>query len=259
MDTKVWKVVLLAVVILTLGGAGGLISTAVVASRAYQSKYEHTDKREQQLQVTGSARKRIHSDLAVWRIRISSDAKELSEAYKTLKEGDEKVRAFLAKHAFLPAEIAAQAVQTETIYKVEWKGKDSAEKHETHDVESYTLTRYFTITTPRVDAVAGPAAAVTELIEQGVKIVSDAPRFYYSKIADLKVEMIGEASRDARARADQLVTNAGCTIAEVRHARMGVLQITQPNSTDVSDSGIYDTSTIEKDVTSVVSLTLGIR
>ena len=259
MDTKVWKVVLLAVVILTVGGAGGLISTAVVASRAYQSKFEYTDKKEQTLQVTGSARKRIHSDLTVWRIRISSDAKDLAEAYKSLKDGDEKVNAFLAKHKFLPAEIAAQAVQTETVYKVEWKGKDNAEKHETHDVESYTLSRYYTVTTPRVEAVAGPAAAVTELIEQGVKIVSDAPSFYYSKIADLKVEMIGGASRDARARADQLVSNAGCTIAEVRHARMGVLQITQPNSTDVSDTGIYDTSTIEKDVTSVVALTLGIR
>lgn len=259
MDTKMWKVVLFAVGILTVGGAGGLIASTVVASRAYQSKFEHNDKREQTLQVTGSARKRIRSDLAVWRIRIASNAKDLAEAYKTLKEGDEKVKAFLANHAFLPAEIAAQAVQTETLYKVEWKGKDNAEKHETHDVESYNLMRFYTITTSRVDAVAGPAAAVTELIEQGVKIVSDAPNFYYSKIADLKVEMIGEASRDARARADQLVNNAGCTIAEVRHARMGVLQITQPNSTEVSDTGIYDTTTIEKDVTSVVSLTLGIR
>ncbi len=259
MDSKVWKVILGAVAILTVGGVGGLVSTAAMASRAYQSKFEQNDRREKQLQVTGSARKRIHSDLAVWRIRISADAKELAEAYKKLKDGDEKVHEFLTKHAFTPAEIAAQAVQTETIYKVEWKGKDNAAKHETHDVESYNLSRYYTITTARVDAVASPAAAVTELIEEGVKIVSDAPNFYYSKIADLKVEMIGEASRDARARADQLVLNAGCTIAEVRHARMGVLQITQPNSTDVSDSGIYDTSTIEKDVTSVVSLTLGIR
>ncbi|MEI6232535.1 MAG: SIMPL domain-containing protein [Planctomycetota bacterium] len=259
MDNKIWKIILATVVILTVGAVGGVVSTAVLASRAYQSKFEYNDKREQTLQVTGSARRRIHSDLAVWRIRISSDAKELSEAYKALKEGDDKVTAFLTKHAFKPTEIAAQAVQTETIFKVEWRGKDNASRHETHDVESYNLSRYYTITSPRVDAVAGPAAAVTELIEQGVKIVSDAPNFYFSKIADLKVEMIGEASRDARARADQLVTNAGCTIAQVRHARMGVLQITQPNSTDVSDSGIYDTSTIEKDVTSVVSLTLGIR
>jgi hypothetical protein len=55
------------------------------------------------------------------------------------------------------------------------------------------------------------------------------------------------------------VNNAGCHIVEVRQARMGVLQITQPNSTAVSDSGIFDTATIDKDVTAVVGLTFGIR
>lgn len=259
MESKTWKIILIALAILALSIASGMIGVAVVASRTYKYTYEHSDTRERALQVTGSARKRIHSDLAVWHFHLSSDAKELSEAYKILKDGDEKAKAFLEKHKFLPAEIAPGAVGTQTIYRVEWKGKNGMERRETRDIESYTLTRTYTISTPRVESVAAPAGAVTELIEQGVKVVSDAPLFYYSKIADLKVEMIGEASRDARARADQVVNNAGCSIAEVRHARMGVLQITQPNSTEVSDSGIYDTATIEKDVTAVVALTLGIK
>jgi hypothetical protein len=259
MDRWGWKALLAAVAMITLGAAGGLITTSVVASRAFTYKYDDKQKREQTLQVTGSARKRIRSDLAIWRIRISSDAKKLAEAYAPLKDGSDKVAAFLKKHAFLADEIAAEAVQTEPVYRVEWKGKNGTQMHETRDIESYTLSRTFTITTNRVEAVSAPAADVTELIEQGVKVVSSAPDYYYSKIADLKVEMIGEATRDARARADQVVNNAGCSIAEVRHARMGVLQITRPNSTAVSAEGIYDTSTIEKDVTAVVSLTLGIK
>ena len=71
--------------------------------------------------------------------------------------------------------------------------------------------------------------------------------------------MIGEASKDARQRADQIVTHAGCSIGEVRVARMGVLQITRPECTEVSSSGIYDTSTIDKDVNSVVSLTFALE
>lgn len=46
--------------------------------------------------------------------------------------------------------------------------------------------------------------------------------------------------------------------AAVRNARMGVLQIVRPELTEVSSGGIYDTSTIEKDVTAVVSLTFGL-
>jgi len=60
-------------------------------------------------------------------------------------------------------------------------------------------------------------------------------------------------------RAEQIATNSGCAIAEVRNARMGVLQITRPHSTEVSDSGLNDSSSIEKDVTAVVSLTFALE
>ncbi|HLX60013.1 MAG TPA: SIMPL domain-containing protein [Planctomycetota bacterium] len=259
MDSKAWKYIVCAVAIAVLGGAGGVVAVSLIASKTYQFKYEHHDNRERELKVTGSARKRIHSDVALWHFQLTSDAKTLADAYKILKDADAKARAFLEKHGFKADEIAAHAVETKTNYRVEFKGWSGTEQHETRDAESYTLTRGYTITTPRVESVAVPSGAVTELIEQGVKVVSCAPEYYYSKIADLKVEMIGEASRDARARADQVVNNAGCAVVEVRHARMGVLQITQPNSTAVSDSGIFDTSTIEKDVTAVVALTLGIK
>ncbi len=169
MDGKIWKFILASVAILTLGAAGGLVGSTVVASRAYQSKFEQNDKRERTLQVTGSARKRIRSDLAVWKFHISSEAKELGVAYKQLKDGEERVGEFLKKYSFAATEFAADAVHTDTNYKIEWKGIGDAQKHVTRDIESYGLSRTFTITTARVDAVAGPAAAVTELIEQGVR------------------------------------------------------------------------------------------
>ncbi|HRI54143.1 MAG TPA: SIMPL domain-containing protein, partial [Pseudomonadota bacterium] len=72
-------------------------------------------------------------------------------------------------------------------------------------------------------------------------------------------QILGEATKDARTRADEIAANSGCSIGEVRQAQMGVIQITQPDSTEVSGYGRYDTSTIDKDVSVVVSLTLGIE
>ena len=74
----------------------------------------------------------------------------------------------------------------------------------------------------------------------------------------MKIQLLGEATKDARARADEIARNSGCRLGEVRRVQMGVIQITQPNSTEVSGGGMYDTSTIEKDVSVVVSLTLGL-
>ena len=51
----------------------------------------------------------------------------------------------------------------------------------------------------------------------------------------------------------------GNSIGSVKSAKMGVLQITAADSTDVSDYGTYDTSTIEKDMTAVVNVSFAVR
>lgn len=255
-----WRWVFGAVVVLTVGALGGVLGSVAMASNAYKSKQEFEERREQTLQVTGSARKRIRSDLAVWNVHVTGVHKDLAEAYKVLRGSCDRIEKFLEANKFLPDEISADSISTGTQYKYENIGtREKPERVQTLEVEQYTLRRTYTIRTSRVDAVAKPAAAITELIQDGVQVSSLSPNYYYSKIADLKVEMLGEASKDARSRADQIVTNAGSSIAGIRQARMGVMQITQPNSTEVSDSGIHDTSTIEKDVTAVVTLTLGLR
>ena len=56
-----------------------------------------------------------------------------------------------------------------------------------------------------------------------------------------------------------MAKNAGSKVGRLRSARMGVFQVTPANSTMVTDYGINDTSSIEKDITSVVSVSFEIR
>ena len=102
------------------------------------------------------------------------------------------------------------------------------------------------------------AREATELINQGILIESQAPKYYYTQIGDLKIEMLGEAAKDAKERAQRIALSTGNTIGSVRSAKMGVLQITAADSTDVSDYGVYDTSTIEKDMTAVVNVSFAV-
>ena len=87
---------------------------------------------------------------------------------------------------------------------------------------------------------------------------SGMPQYTYSKVGDVKIAILGAASADARQRAQEIAARTGCRVMEVREAHMGVMQITRPNSTQVSSYGIYDTDTIEKDVSVVVTVTFGI-
>jgi hypothetical protein len=80
----------------------------------------------------------------------------------------------------------------------------------------------------------------------------------YTKLNELRIEMLAQATQDARTRAESITRSAGSKLGPVRSVRTGVFQITRPESTEVSDYGMYDTSSIEKDITAVLSLTFGV-
>jgi hypothetical protein len=71
--------------------------------------------------------------------------------------------------------------------------------------------------------------------------------------------MVAAATKDAKARAEAIAQSTDTEVGTVRAAKTGVFQITSRNSTDVSDYGIYDTSSVDKDITAVVSVTFSIR
>lgn len=239
--------------IIVLGVAVSVITSTTVAARAYTQRAEKQDRGEQTMMVKGSTRKRVRSDKAVWRIDVRGEHADLKEAYKIVEQGAGGVREFLKSHGFSEAELSTGAIETLIIRQRDKEG------HELPEIASYQLERTFWITTGDVDRVAAAAGKVTALIEQGVMVISMAPQYYYSDLTALKIELMGAASRDARARADEIAKNAGCRVAEVRSASMGVLQVTRPLSTDVSDSGIYDTGTIDKDVQAVVTIVFRIE
>jgi hypothetical protein len=70
--------------------------------------------------------------------------------------------------------------------------------------------------------------------------------------------MIGLASLDAKLRAEQIANSTGDKVGEVRSSKMGVIQINAKHSTDVSDYGNNDISSLEKVITAVVTVSFSI-
>lgn len=238
--------------VLSAGAAVSLISSTFVAARAYRARGEQSLAAERTIYVKGSTRRRIRSDRAVWQITVEGEAADLKAAFVKLDDAVGRVRTFLEQRGFGPAEIGLAAIDTRTYYQRDSYGK------ETRQVAGYVLSRTFVVTTADVDKVCQAAGQVTTLIKDGVHVISHTPEYYYTRLADLKVALMGAATADARRRAEQIAANAGCAVGAVRSARMGVLQITRPESMEVSSYGIYDTSTIAKDVRAVVTVRFGI-
>jgi len=212
------------------------------------------------ISVTGSASKQIKSDLAVWEGNFSIQSANLVDGYAKLQESYKKVKAYLISKGFPEDKIKFSAVNSEPVYEGgentygSYTGKKSTQKQ-----IGYELSQDVSIESKDVDKIDLLSREITELISQGIQIESESPKFYYTNLSDLKIEMIGLAALDAKQRAEQIAKSTDDKVGEVRSSKTGVMQINAKNSTDVSDYGVNDVSSIDKTITSVVSVTFSIK
>jgi hypothetical protein len=87
-----------------------------------------------------------------------------------------------------------------------------------------------------------------DLSAQGIFLSVMQPQYYISNLPELRVQLVGEAVKDAKARASSIAESAGQSVGRLQSAASGVVQVMAPNSIDIADYGSYDTSTIEKQV-----------
>lgn len=245
--------ILSTAVVLSLAVVASLVTSTLVASKAYVERGHQVHREARTLDVTGSTRIRIESDLALWAVRVVGEGKTLAEAYERLASSLQHVRDFLAQKQFPEASLAVGAIDTTKHFARDAKG------NETREVLSYQLVRLVEVRSPDVGKVSRAAGEASDLLKKGAHVESCSPRYIYTKLADLKIRVQAEATANARERAETIARESRCRVGAVREARAGVLQITPPWSTDVSSSGINDTSTIEKDVQTTVRLTVMIE
>jgi hypothetical protein len=207
----------------------------------------------QVISVTGSAQKNIQSDYIIWSCSFSRREANLSDAFQRLGGDLKKVSGYLRTKGILDSEMVVSQITTEKIFQKSKEGKD------TNVIEAYELAQTIEVRSNHVSAVDVVSRNSTELINEGIIFVSYAPSYFYTKLDELKIEMLAKATENAKARADNMVKATGNRIGFMRSAKMGVFQITPVTSTDVSDYGINDTSSFEKKVMAVVNVGFAIE
>ena len=231
-----------------LGAGVALAIGLVVASAIGGWAFVKARRGDQTITVTGSARKRIRSDLVIWRAGVSFQAPALADAYRSLSESVPRVKAYLISKGIAENQITISSISSQTLHARTDQGEDTGQ------ITGYSLRQQLEVRSTDVDKIAKIAREATELINQGILLESNAPEYLYTKLGEEKITMLAEAAKDAKVRAERIAESTGSSIGSVRTARMGVLQITPADSNEVSDSGLNDTSSLEKDITAVVNI-----
>ncbi len=229
-----------------------MVTSTFIAATAFVFVKTRTEARF--IDVTGSAKRRITSDLIEWQAEIHTGDKDRVTSVRLLKDHVDKTRKYLLSQGITDAELRVSSATADEQFesRVEGSGEDRIERNIS---SGWRSVQTITVRSIDVNKVEKVSREVTALLEQGVELTSFAPAYHYTKLADLKIEMLAEASKDARTRADQMVAAAGgAGIGKLLKADMGVINVNPANSTETSWQGNNDTSSLDKDILTIVHI-----
>lgn len=229
--------------------AGSIVIAAVIGSRAMERLRQAGD----EIAVTGSARRPISSDLALWRGNVEAQRATLPEAAAELERAAGEVRRFIRQRGYADSVIAASAITSYAIRESRLSGE------ETNRVVGYRLSQRISVTSNDIGAITALSQAAGALLTAGVPVSPEAPEYHFTRLADLRIAMLGDATEDARVRARQIAERTGGKIGRIRTVRQGVFQVTPRNSTEIADYGMNDVSAVDKDITAVVRVTFALE
>ena len=219
---------------------------AVVGSSALRSL-----RTSDSLTIIGSAKRPIRSNHAIWRSSVSTQQATLNAGYQQIKRYSDRVLSYFKSQNLADDSITVSAITTEPIFEF-------INGNPTGRILAYRLFQRFEVSTKDVDLIAKVSRSSTDLINENIPYNSEPPEYLYTDLSQLRVEMIAEATKDAKARAEAITSVTGSKVGVVRKAETDAFQITARFSTEVSSGGVYNTATIDKDITAVVAITFGV-
>ena len=203
------------------------------------------------IDVTGSAKKRIVSDLIEWRATVEVRATDRTDAYRRLNGHVQAVTAHLAAQGVKAEEMRAEAATVNELVEEELVGTGE-QRVQRRVPKGFEARQGITVQSRDVARVERLSREITQLLEKGVPVSSAPPRYLYTGLGELKVEMLAQAAKDARTRAESVVAQTGAALGRLRSADMGVINVNPANSTETSWQGNNDTSSLEKDIVAIV-------
>lgn len=172
--------------------------------------------------VKGLAEREVRADLAIWALRFVATGNELGAVREKIAADEAAVRKFVEQGGLRDATVGVGGFEvTDALAQIYRSGP----------VESrFVMAQTLVVRSPDVDGIATLAQRVGELVSQDVVLSSEGgtaggPVYLFTALNDAKPEMVAEATRNARASAEQFAADSGSALGGIRSASQGLFQI----------------------------------
>jgi hypothetical protein len=195
-------------------------------------------------EAKGLAERRVKADRVNWAIshQVSGRSREeIPMLYQQAEKNQQAIVDLLKANNFDDQEI--------NIGVFDYLYQEYRDENQKLVDESHTLSGSISIESDKVDQISQVRGKVNKLIAEGIDISNGTPTYRFTKLNEIKPDMLSEATKNARIAANEFAKNAGVTVGGIRSATQG--------SFFIRDAGeeYGDTAKIDKDVRVVTTIT----
>lgn len=193
----------------------GLIIAALIISSSFLS-WKNSSKT---VTVRGFSERMLNADLALWPVQAKVTANTLVELHQALEASELVINSFFSEKGFKPNEINAKQTRI-TDRQAQLYNNDNV-----NNLQRYVADFGFLIKTKRIDLVKSSLKEINKLVGQGVTLSSNEVEYLYTKLNEIKPEMIKEATVEAKKAAEEFALNSDSKISSLKSASQGLFTI----------------------------------
>ncbi len=225
-----------------------ILSIGFIISAVVLGVFFISTRNEQSIRVVGQGVKSVTSDVAKWNITINKNTNVINqnEGPKLIQKDLLKVKKYLNTNGITDKDILIEPINSYANYG-------------NNGISGYSFSQRIEARCNDVEKLEKIALDIDAMSKEGIYLQNSNIEYYISNLADLKAEMLALATVDAKARAQEIAKSSGNKICSLLSAKSGVFMIRKPLSTDVSDYGIYNTSSKEKEIAVTVTATFKVK
>lgn len=200
----------------------------VVGGFALGDGLKRAHRADRSVTVRGLAERDVTADLATWTITYSATAGNLSDAQASVDRDTSQIRNFFGELGF-PAETLQPTGVNVTQYK-------------DNGVPAFTVRQRMTLRSNDIRRAQDAVRRQFELVRRGVVLEEGSGMSYaFTRLNDIKPEMVAEATGDARAAAEQFAQDSGAKVGAIKNATQGYFSIEARDGDSGGGWGVADT------------------
>lgn len=218
-----------------------IISFAIVSFIGSNAVLEHKSM-ERSVTVKGLSEREYIADTVIWPIQFTAASNDLSEIYETMEASNKKVIAFLREKGIETDEISSSAPSITDKSAQRYGSSQPAEFR-------YTATQAITVYSNKVEQVRSVMGDLADLGKEGIVLSSDdyqaQPEYLFTRLNEVKPEMIEEATKKAREVAEKFAIDSNSQLGKIKQARQGQFSISARDRHNPHLKNVRVVSTIE--------------